>query len=250
LGVEQIVFPSADGTVVDGGSYGPFDGAADSADWTFNESSYEGAITLALVPVPSLERRVVCEYDLNVLTVQPPVIATLSFRLRGAARFPAPPAGVEIYGYPADLREQLSDFSAGPSVFVAEEFISPFQPATLYEINISSLINEALANGTKKVAFRFQIDPNTAPDSNQVFIDALDSDPSSKPLITVGDGILGDFDADGDVDVEDYALLAPCIAGPNQSAAPACRPFDADLDGDVDLLDVAEFLHEMTMFGS
>ncbi|HLA84161.1 MAG TPA: hypothetical protein VJL29_05160, partial [Thermoguttaceae bacterium] len=233
--------------IVDGGDYGPFDGTGDTADWTFNGTNYEGAIALARVPAPGFERRVVCEYDLSVLTAQPPVIATLTFRVRGSGLFPALNAGMEVYAYPADLIEQLSDFSVGPSVFVAEQFISPFQPATLYEINISSLVDVALANGTKKVAFRFQIDPDTAPNSNQVFIDALDSDPSSKPFIRL-EGIRGDFDDDGDVDFEDYALLAPCIAGPNQPTTPACRMCDGDLDGDVDLNDVAEFLFAMTLF--
>jgi hypothetical protein len=248
LEVEQIVHTSADGTIVDGGSYGPFDGLGDSADWTFNETSYEGAISLSRVPAPGFERRVVCEYDLNLLTAQPPVIATLTFRLRGSGLFPALTAGVEVYAYPADLAEQIDDFSAGPSVFVAREFILPFQPATLYEINISSLIDEAFANGTKKVAFRFQIDPDTAPDSNQVFIDALDTVPSSKPFITLYGGIRGDFDHDSDVDVEDYALLAPCIAGPYHAAIPACRPLDLDFDGDVDLVDMAEFVQAMSLF--
>jgi len=248
-GVEQVVYPSADGTIVDGGSYGPFDGVGDSADWTFNETNYEGAIALSLVPAPGFERRVIFEYNLDGITARPPVIATLAYRVRGGARFPAPSAGLQIFTYPADLLEQLGDYSRSPSLFVAEELIIPFQPTTLYNINISSLINEALTNGTKKIAFRFQIDPDTAPDSNQVFMDALDSEPSSKPSITVDDGILGDFDADGDVDVEDYAILAPCISGPYRPATPACRPCDGDLDGDVDLIDVADFLYAMSIFG-
>jgi hypothetical protein len=180
--------------------------------------------------------------------VQPPVIATLTFRARGSGLFPALTAGLQVYSYPADLGEQLNDFSVGPSVFVAEKFILPFQQATLYEIDISSLVDVALASGTKKVAFRFQIDPDTAPNSNQVFIDALDSDPSSKPFIKLYDEIRGDFDDDGDVDVEDFALLAPCISGPYQPTTPDCRPFDSDLDGDVDLNDMAEFLLDMSLF--
>ena len=245
---DQTVLPAADGTIADGGSYGAFDGTADNADWSFNESSYEGAITLIRVPAPSLERRVVCEYDLNMLTPQPPVIATLTFSLRGAARFPAQPAGLQVYAYPADLAEQLSDFSASPAVFVAEEFIAPFQPATRYEIDISPIIDATSAAGTRKVAFRFQIDPDTAPDSNQVFMDALDSDPSSKPVITLYDRMPGDFDHDRDVDVDDYAELAICMAGPFRTTSSACRVFDADLEGDVDLTDFAAFLHHMTLF--
>lgn len=249
-GADQIVRPTADGTIVDGGNYGPFDGVPDTADWTFNDagSGYEGAITLSFISVPNIESRVVWEYDLNGITVQPPVVATLSFVLRGAARFPAQPAGAQIYAYPADLLERLGDFSAGPAVLLAEEFVMPFQPATLFQINVSSLINGVLADGTKKVAFRFQIDPQTAPDSNQVFMDALDSDPPSKPFLTIYERVPSDFDGDRDVDLDDYALLAPCIGGPNQSVLPACRPYDADLDGDVDLFDIRAFLQDMTQY--
>jgi len=249
MGADQIVRPTADGTIVDGGIYGPFDGVAEAADWTFNDSGpgYEGAITLSFISIPNFESRVVWEYNLSAITVQPPVVATFRFHLRGAARFPAPPAGVQVYSYPADLMEKLGDFSAGPAQFHGEKFVVPYQPATTYEINVNSLINEALA-GSKKVAFRFQIDPGTAPDSNQAFMDALDSDPTSKPFITIYDRIPGDFDNDHDVDVHDYALFVPCIAGPNQTVVPACRQFDVDLDGDVDLADFCAFQQDVSLY--
>lgn len=249
MGADPIVRPTADGTLVDGGIYGPFDGTADAADWTFNDSGpgYEGAITLTFISIPSFESKVVWEYNLNAITLQPPVVATLRFHLRGAARFPAPPAGVQVYAYPADLLEQLGDFSAVPALLLGEKFVVPYQPATTYEINVNSLINEALA-GSKKVAFRFQINPDTAPDSNQAFMDALDSDPTSKPFLTIYDRIPGDFDNDRDVDVHDYALFVPCIAGPNQTVVPACRQFDVDLDGDVDLADFRAFQQDLSSY--
>ncbi len=59
----------------------------------------------------------------------------------------------------------------------------------------------------------------------------------------------GDFDADGDVDVEDLAAFAECLAGPDLTPAPADQTcghlcfdaFDFDGDEDVDLADFAEF---------
>ena len=64
--------PRADGTLVDGGIYGPFDGRADAADWTFNGAGFEGAITLqregGLEP---LEHRVVAEFDLGNVLLAP-----------------------------------------------------------------------------------------------------------------------------------------------------------------------------------
>ncbi|MCK4660502.1 MAG: thrombospondin type 3 repeat-containing protein [Phycisphaerae bacterium] len=59
----------------------------------------------------------------------------------------------------------------------------------------------------------------------------------------------GDFDGDGDVDLDDYAALADCLAGPGAMPAPplpecagtCLRVFDFDTDGDVDLKDFAAF---------
>jgi hypothetical protein len=56
-----------------------------------------------------------------------------------------------------------------------------------------------------------------------------------------------DFDADGFIDLDDYAVFASCIAGPNISTPPAdCEPgvffrADVDVDGDVDAADAGAF---------
>jgi len=55
----------------------------------------------------------------------------------------------------------------------------------------------------------------------------------------------GDFDGDGDVDLDDHAAFAGCLGGPGKTPAPdspacafTCRlAFDADADADVDLVD-------------
>jgi hypothetical protein len=51
----------------------------------------------------------------------------------------------------------------------------------------------------------------------------------------------GDFDADGDVDIEDFNALAACLAGCQQPLGQGCEPGDMDADGDVDLVDFAQF---------
>jgi hypothetical protein len=64
----------------------------------------------------------------------------------------------------------------------------------------------------------------------------------------------GDYDADGDVDLDDYAEMADCLAGPDAAPAPpapecvdACLSvFDWDDDGDVDLDDYADFSEAFT----
>jgi len=65
-------------------------------------------------------------------------------------------------------------------------------------------------------------------------------------------GLPGDLDGDGDVDVDDFAALADCLNGPDNSPAPACSPdtdADLDADGDVDVKDFATFTQHFTGSG-
>jgi probable HAF family extracellular repeat protein len=63
------------------------------------------------------------------------------------------------------------------------------------------------------------------------------------PPIPIG----GDFDADGDIDLQDYAALPACLTGPNAGPpTPSCVAFDFEPDDDVDLRDVAAFANVFT----
>ncbi len=54
----------------------------------------------------------------------------------------------------------------------------------------------------------------------------------------------GDFDADGDVDLDDFAALQKCLTGPFVGVSdPACLIADLDADGDVDFADVSRFVN-------
>ncbi len=72
-------------------------------------------------------------------------------------------------------------------------------------------------------------------------------------LLNVGAPI-GDYDADGDIDLSDLAVLVDCHFGPEATPAPvlpttaaSClTAFDFDGDGDVDLQDVAAFEQAFT----
>ncbi len=56
----------------------------------------------------------------------------------------------------------------------------------------------------------------------------------------------GDFDFDGDIDVEDYAATTTCTTGPEGSVAASCSVFDLDVDGDIDMRDFAAFQIKFT----
>jgi hypothetical protein len=51
----------------------------------------------------------------------------------------------------------------------------------------------------------------------------------------------GDCDADGDVDLADYADLEACLNGPQAGLDAGCSCFDFDADGDVDLQNFGDF---------
>ncbi len=247
----ELVYPTADGTLADGGVFGSFDGVVDNCNWEFERIGVSGAVTLSTeTPASSVEHRMVFEYDLRAVNLTPPVEATLSFTRRGASVFPFPDVTLEVYSYPADLAESPDDFSAQPAIFQGAFVVPAGQSPTIEVLDVSAVVTAALS-GAKRVAFRFQIDSGTLHPSNQVFIDALDSEPDTKPFLTIGSALAGDVDGDGDVDLDDYAVFSECMAGPDASPAPSSPAvsatdcvwaFDSDADADVDLHDLTEFL--------
>ena len=228
----QTIYPSADGTLVDGGVFGVFDGIPDDADWSFGGDGYQGAITLDTRD--GLQYRVMWEYDLSGVTLGPNVSARLSFTLRGAPVFPFPDSVVHVYAYAADLQETLGDFSAGPATYQGSVTVIAYQNATEYTLNVTVAVKQALLTGANRVAFRFEIDPSSPHEINQAFFDARDGSPSTKPFITIDPACPADFDGDGDVDLSDFGHLQTCFVGPATPPGDAlCQ--DADLDGDNDV---------------
>ena len=58
----------------------------------------------------------------------------------------------------------------------------------------------------------------------------------------VAPGLMGDHDADGDVDLDDFAALVECMTGPDADGVPTpCQMMNFDADQDVDLKDFGGF---------
>lgn len=241
---DQVFSPPIGGTLVDGGTFGEFDGIADAAYWTFNGSSNEGAITVSRDTIPGLESRLVFEFDLRSLASTNPRSALLHFQLRGAPRFPADPTLIDVVAYPADLHASLSDFSAGPSTTIEEVSVAAFQPSTLYEVDVSEAVAASLAAGRNALGIRLQVSKSTSP--GQTFMDALETDPTTKPSLVVDAQAAGDFNGDGHINLADFAHLPECLSGPRVPALQSCLIFDFDGDLDVDLSDVQAFELRMT----
>jgi hypothetical protein len=76
-----------------------------------------------------------------------------------------------------------------------------------------------------------------APDG--VMFDTVSIDNPSV-VLTVAAGP-GDMDGDGDVDLVDFAEWEPCLSGPDVTPDPGCEAADLDSDNDVDINDFASF---------
>jgi len=252
VGAAEHLYPVAGGTLADGGGLGAFDGVADGWNWEFGPSGFAGAVTLTTeTPVSAVEHRIVFEYDLRGVKLTAPIQAMLSFTIRGVRAFPFPDTGLHVYSYPADLLESPSDYSAGPATLQGVFTVSAMQDATPATLDVSDLVASILSGSNRKVAFRFQIDPRTPHVANQVFINTLDTDPSTIPVLTIRSALPGDADDDGDVDLNDFRVFVDCLGGPGASSAPTTpgilvsdceRVFNRDDDSDVDLRDLSMLL--------
>jgi hypothetical protein len=236
------------GTLADGGLYGPFDGVADTWDWTFNGiGGFEGVLTLSQGSAARpAEQRVVWEYDVSALSTGAPFTAFVVFELRGPPIFPFPDVPVSVFAYPADLREDPSDYAVEATPVASAE-ISPFTTRG-YQLNITPAIVNALDTSDGRIGLRFQIDPDSPFDSNQAFMDISDADDMTKPAIYVPTTVLGDADRNGVIEVSDFATFPECMGGPDDTVSSSCLIFDFDADFDVDAADAAWFAVTHSLF--
>jgi hypothetical protein len=93
------------------------------------------------------------------------------------------------------------------------------------------------------------VSSNDLPDGVEAAHVTIDTDASNVVLQgPYSPAWLGDHDADGDIDLDDYAALPDCLTGPDVPATVLCTLFDFNDDADVDLMDVADFQVEFTGF--
>jgi len=256
----DTLYPVKDGTIADGQFPEDFDGTPDTSDWYF--SSTTGFAGMIAMTFDNLDRRVFWEYDLSGVMLTPPVAATLTFKLKAPCRFPAPWTDVHVYAYAVTLplsEDIFDDFLADPSD-VLQGVASVPPPDCLpsapieFSMDVSQVVNSALTSGgpNAAVAFRFQIDPDAVDDNQQARIDALDSGPDTKPILTIDIApveLPGDIDFDQDVDMIDLEIFVNLLLGPPHSDGYPAEYWDrADLnaDGPVDGLDIQLFVDAMT----
>jgi len=249
----RIIYPANNGklggTLADGGLYGVFDGVADAWDWTFNGyGGYEGVLTLMQGDTARpLEQRVIWEYDLSSLPADTALSAVLNFTLRGAPIYPFPDMTVHVYSYPSDLAETAADYNAGPATLAAVVVVPPYVESS-FRVNITNTVVEAIRHAGGHLALRFQLAPDSPYDGNQAFMDCVDTDDSTKPLLTVPTTAYGDENSDGAIDLSDFPLFPVCMLGPQVAVDAACTVYDFDVDGDVDTVDAAWYGNMQTLF--
>ena len=102
---------------------------------------------------------------------------------------------------------------------------------------------------TSQVRVRFSVADNPNNSKTEVGIDALEV-----LHLACAPGVTGDFDEDGDVDLDDFARFVDCLAGPGATPDPP-DPFSAedcltafDFDGDLDV-DLQNFAGFQEVFG-
>lgn len=90
--------------------------------------------------------------------------------------------------------------------------------------------------------FQGEVDPADLPDGvNSLVIDVTIDAGNVDFRGPYTPSLPGDGDADGDLDLADYAALHNCLAGPYVAVEVYCTLFDYDGDADVDALDFREF---------
>lgn len=101
---------------------------------------------------------------------------------------------------------------------------------------------------SSKEYITFLRDENNTNDTGDVLYEQWELTGKSPPVlmqrefvVNLQPGGWGDADCSGGVDLEDHAALQGCLTGPGVSLRLGCESLDADLDGDIDLDDFAEF---------
>ena len=105
---------------------------------------------------------------------------------------------------------------------------------------------------TSKEFVEFLRDENTTNTKGQEMYDLWNNNGKCPPenmaqaQLTQAEPAPGDYDSDGNVDLDDYANFPGCMTGPGGGILPNCGPFDFDVDVDVDLQDFGGFQEGFT----
>lgn len=162
-----------------------------------------------------------------------------------------------------DVRQECREFCSGPpppmnisasdgedceGVLVTWRHEEPFPPQ--YEVYRSEKPERCIPPFLAAAFGERYFDSQAAPDTTYYYSVRAITPCGPSACSNADSGYRGsmfaDWNADCDVRLDDYAVFASCVSGPDVLYSPGCEVFDSDLDDNVDLTDVAAFQRAFT----
>lgn len=244
--VFTIEDPPVDFEVVDAE---PFDGIGDNGPYpTFNDALLG---TLG-------ECRSMAEFEISPFTVPPgEFISTATFQVRitaidvfGLGVDGETPESLAVDGYVGNGTAELSDFQAGDGNVLDSVATPDPQVGLVLSFDVTSFVTDLVDAQEEYVGLTIR-----AETFGGLMVE--ESSTYGYPRLTIETALQpgdGDFDHDGDVDLDDYGFFPDCLAGPDAMPEPTepvtpqrCLiAFDFDVDEDVDLADFRGFQQAFT----
>jgi dienelactone hydrolase len=147
-----------------------------------------------------------------------------------------------LVGYPGQLVEaEITLTNQGPLAASYQLFLEGNTWPTIVTPTQTSVLEPG---GSTQVMLRVEIPLGADPDIDVTLYSArsdVDGGTRAFGILSTERRRLGDFDANGVVDAEDYAPIAACLTGPGVTLVSGCEGADLDFDCDCDLEDIARF---------
>ena len=245
-----VVFPLAGGPLVAGHVFtiedppvdfevidaDPFDGVGDNGPYsTFNDALLG---TLG-------ECRSMAEFDISPFTVPPgEFISAATFEVRiteidvfGLGVDGQTPDSLAVDGYVGNGVAELSDFQAGDGNVLDSVATPTPQIGQVLSFDVTSFVADLVNAHVGYVGLTVR-----AETFGGLMVE--ESGTYGYPRLTIEttpEPVEGDFDNDGNVDLDDYAIFCECMSGGGGCTPEQSEACDLSGDGDIDLEDFALF---------